>query len=76
MSVFSHPDFQSLLNYEEVLVDLESDELYEIHKVGHEKLGDLIYKDATRKMKRKYDNYFYAKENFIPKRRNLYYGLT
>lgn len=39
-------------------------------------IGDLIYKDATRKMKRKYDNYVYAKENFKPKRRNLYYGLT
>lgn len=41
MSVFSHPDFQSLLNYEEVLVNLESDELYEIHKVGHEKFGQI-----------------------------------
>lgn len=31
-------------------------------------IGDLIYKDATRKMKRKYENYIYAKENFKPKR--------
>ena len=39
-------------------------------------IGDLIYKNATRKMKRKYDNYIYAKENFKIKRRNLKYGLT
>ena len=39
-------------------------------------IGDLIYKDATRKLERKYENYIYAKENFKPKRRNLYYGLT
>lgn len=39
-------------------------------------IGDWIYKDSTRRMERKYDNYAYAKENFKPKRRNLYYGLT
>ena len=41
LDIFKHLDFQTLLDYEKVLQDPESDELYGIHKEGHEKWGQI-----------------------------------
>lgn len=42
LDIFNHLDFQTLLNYEEIISDPESHELYDIHKEGHEKWGRYI----------------------------------
>lgn len=39
LDIFNHVDFQTLQKYEDTIADPESIELYEIHKVGHEKFG-------------------------------------